>query len=152
MTPKAAICYNPSARYPQATEAFSPSVRYPEYQFAECANSENSVYDLVRSVLRDYGLDAGRFGSPLWNPMGAYIQPGASVFILCNFVAHRRRNESEAEQFAKCTHASILRAVIDYVLIATGSGGSVRFGNASLQGCNWESVLRESGFPITPLK
>src|SRR5579859_2257879 len=146
MTRRVAVCRDDLARYPDPTaDAFSPSARYPEYQFSVCSSTENRIYELVRDTLRHQGLDVGHFGTAEWNPLGDYIRPGAVVFLLCNFVTHRRWNECAAEYSAKCTHASVLRAIIDYVLIATGPNGLIRFGNAPLQGCNWEAVLEETG-------
>ena len=46
--------------------------------------------------------------------------------------------------YAKCTHGSVLRAILDYVLLALEEG-TVRFGNAPVQSCNWERVLEETG-------
>jgi uncharacterized protein (DUF362 family) len=47
--------------------------------------------------------------------------------------------------FAKCTHGSVIRAVIDYVLLALGGQGEVAFGNAPLQSCDWSAVTQQSG-------
>ncbi|ANM29071.1 hypothetical protein ABI59_04875 [Acidobacteria bacterium Mor1] len=105
----------------------------------------NPVYAMVRECLRDLGLDAANFGTAEWNPLGAYIAPGSSVFLLCNFVYHQRPVEDERALWAKCTHGAVLRAIADYVLIATGPEGRVLFGNSSLQSCDFERVLRETG-------
>src|SRR5581483_10110603 len=105
----------------------------------------NPVYALVRDCLRDAGLDRERFGSPAWNPFGGHIRRGQRVFVLCNFVTHRRAHESADAFTAKCTHGSVLRAVLDYVLIAAGETGTVTFGNAPLQSCRWDAVLEETG-------
>ncbi|MHA1285661.1 MAG: DUF362 domain-containing protein, partial [Promethearchaeota archaeon] len=73
------------------------------------------------------------------------IQPGSRVFVLCNIVYQRRPNERLFYFMGKCTHGSVLRALIDYILIATGNKGKVQFGNAPLQSANWESVLSDTG-------
>src|SRR5262249_29513855 len=46
---------------------------------------------------------------------------------------------------AKCTHGSVIRAIVDYLLIAVGKTGSVAFGNAPLQSCRWDQVLADTG-------
>ena len=77
--------------------------------------------------------------------LGELIQPGARVFVLCNFVQHRRRAEPMTAFHAKCTHASVIRPVVDYALKAVGPEGIVSFGNAPVQGADWHSLLRDTG-------
>ena len=131
--------------YPNDVDAFSPDEQYPEYPFKHLARAPNRVYRLVRAALRDAELDRDRFGTPDWNPLGCYISPGASVFALCNFVHHQRTQESAQAMAAKCTHGSVLRAVLDYIIIAAGPRATIRVGNAPLQSCDWERVLAETG-------
>lgn len=123
---------------------FSPSERFPEYRYSDITTEPNLIYEAVRNCLAQAGLDFERFGSPSWNPMGEYIQPGQKVFVLCNFVYHRRKSETEDCFAAKCTHASVLRPLIDYLLIAVGESGAVHFGNAPVQSCKWSSVLTQT--------
>lgn len=135
----------PEASYPTGDAAYAPSEKHPELRCGEVAPAANPVYAGVRRLFEQAGLDAPRFGSEAWNPLGAFVAPGARVFVLCNFVYHRRPQESERELQAKCIHGSVLRALIDYLLIAVGPSGRVTFGNAPLQGCSWERVLEETG-------
>jgi len=139
------VIVDSSLVYPPATGGFSPSVRYPEYRFAGLSPARNDVYESVRRLFSQAGLDAAHYGHTDWNPLGAYIRPGQSVFVLCNFVYHRRKRETESEFHAKCTHASVLRPVLDYALAATGGRGMVRFGNAPLQSCEWHRVMADTG-------
>ena len=131
-------------RYPEAAP-FSPSERYPEYPFDEIGSTDNPVYRQVRQALLDAGLDEAHVGRSTWNPLGRYVRPGSRVFVLCNFVFHRRARETAAEFQAKCIHASVLRALIDYVYIAAGPDGVIGFGNAPLQSCQWPKVLVDAG-------
>ena len=103
------------------------------------------VYAAVRSTLLQAGLDASRAGTSDWNPLGKWIRPGQRVFVLCNFVYHRRRGETDEVFWSKCTHGSVLRALVDYLLIATGPTGKISFGNAPLQSCHWPDVLEATG-------
>ena len=139
------ILANQSLSYPNKQDFFSPHIKYPEYKLNHISNHPNSVYDSVRHVFIQAGLDKDHFGKPNWNPLGEFIQPGSRVFVLCNFVYQRRPNEMLFDFMGKCTHGSVLRALIDYILIATGNKGKVQFGNAPLQSANWESVLSDSG-------
>lgn len=133
------------ARYPDRGDYWSPSIRYPEYRWPHISMRPNAVYDLVRASFAEAGLDAKSYGTPEWNPLGEYIRAGSRVFVLCNFVYHRRAGESEAEFQAKCTHGSVLRPVLDYVLKAVGDCGQVAFGNAPLQSCDWDLVMDQTG-------
>ena len=135
----------PGVRYPPDDEAFSPSVAHPEYRLGPVAVVPNPVYDQVRNLFAQLGLDKDRLGSPDWNPLRTWIPEGARVFVLCNFVYHRRPQESPEGFAAKCIHGSVLRALVDYVLLATGQTGEIAFGNSPLQSTNWRRVLRESG-------
>jgi len=99
----------------------------------------------VRQVFAQTGLDPDHFQGPDWNPLRQWIKPGSRVFILCNFVLHRSPDESIECFHTKCLHASVLRAVVDYVLLALKGTGSVAFGNSPMQACDWDAVLRETG-------
>lgn len=139
------IASAPDACYPESGDLFSPGEAYPEYPFARVSSRPNHAYELVRRSFVQLGLDKERLGTAAWNPLGAYIAPGSSVFVLCNFVHHRRGHESPEAFFAKCIHGAVLRALCDYVLIAVGAEGKVRFGNAAVQSCHWEEVLSDTG-------
>lgn len=133
----------PGVTYP-GTQPFSPSERYPECPFDEIGGEGNPVYRMVRQLFIDAGLDEAHIGGASWNPLGRYIQRGSRVFVLCNFVFHRRPRETVADFRAKCIHGSVLRALIDYVYIATGPDGVIEFGNAPLQSCQWPRVLADA--------
>jgi uncharacterized protein (DUF362 family) len=131
--------------YPEPGDFFSPARRHPEYPFDHLSARANPAYELVRRSLAQAGLDKERFDTPDWNPLGDYIAPGSAVFILCNFVQHRRPRESREAFFAKCIHGSVLRAVSDYALLAVGPEGSVCIGNAAVQSCRFDEVLADTG-------
>jgi hypothetical protein len=140
----ASLITSPELTYPEADAFFSPDVAFPEYSFEHLASRPNPVYAAVRELLAQVGLDRENFGTKNWNPLGSAIHRGASVFVLCNFVAHRRVRESLEDFRAKCIDGSVLRALLDYVLLAAGHQARIRFGNAPVQSCHWESVLRDT--------
>ncbi|MCG8592702.1 MAG: hypothetical protein MJE66_25715, partial [Proteobacteria bacterium] len=140
----ASVVSSRDLRYSEPGHGFSPDERYPEYGFSEFSSRPNLVYRALRQNLRAAGLDRENFGTKAWNPLGAYFAPGSSVFVLCNFVYHRRPQESRHDFFAKCVHGSVLRALCDYILLAIGPRGRIRFGNSPLQACRWEQVLEDS--------
>jgi len=139
------ILRDSSLRYPDKSDFFSPHTAYPEYTFGHISRQPNHVYDAVRQIFIQANLDRDNFGTPEWNPLGEFIQAGSRVFVLCNFVYQRRPLESLWDFNGKCTHGSVLRAVVDYILKAVGSDGHVQFGNAPLQSCHWASVLLDTG-------
>jgi hypothetical protein len=130
--------------YP-SDQDYSPSERYPEYPFGDISMGENRVYGLVRNCLHDFGADAEHFGTDTWNPLGEWIELGQRVFVLPNLVMHRRPGETLEKFYAKCTHGSVLRPVLDYATIACGDPNLVAFGNAPLQSCDYARVTRETG-------
>jgi hypothetical protein len=130
--------------YPDSSEFFSPSEHYPEYPFTHFASRPNLVYKAVRDCFLRAGLDKANYDTPSWNPLGYAVPKGGSVFVLCNFVYHRRPRETIDDFNAKTTHGSVLRSLIDYVLIAVGEEGRVCFGNAPVQSCNWNAVLKDT--------
>jgi uncharacterized protein (DUF362 family) len=145
MTTPVSVIQRPGIAYPDAETAFAPHIRYPELRDRTFSPRPNAVYQAVRDCLEQLDLDPLHLGASQWNPLGRYIQPGQKVFALCNLVHHRRPLETEAQFAAKCTHASIVRAVVDYALIAAGPRGEVVIGNAPLQSCDFEAVVEQTG-------
>jgi uncharacterized protein (DUF362 family) len=139
------LLIDPSIEYPDARDFFSPDELFPEYRFNHLSSIKNPVYTAVRQCFAQSGLDQEHYGTPLWNPLGDFIKPGNRVFVLCNFANERRNKELIENYQARCTHGSVLRAVIDYILIAIGQTGTVSFGNAPVQFCRWDSVLDDTG-------
>ena len=64
-----------SATYPEIDTLFNPSELYPEYPWgkANISTAENKVYEMVRKVLFELGLDKENFGTANWNPLGQII-------------------------------------------------------------------------------
>jgi uncharacterized protein (DUF362 family) len=139
------VLSRPEVDYPVADDFYSPSVRYPEYPFDHLAARTNPVYEMVRELFAQAGLDEARVGTAAWNPLGAWVPPGSRVFVLCNFVYHRRPHDAVTDLWAKCAHGSVLRALVDYLLLAAGPEAEVRFGNSALQSCDWQRVLHDTG-------
>ena len=138
------IVIDPDLRYPDADEDFSPDERFPEYRFEHVAQRPNPVYRAVRDVFVQAGLDRERLGTPEWNPLGEYIKPGSRVFLLANFMQERRADESPEDFWSRCSHAAAIRPLADYILLAVGDEGRVSIGNAAIQFCDWEAVLRDT--------
>lgn len=127
----------PPAGYPGLADApYHPSTAYPEYR-GPIAGAPNAAYAAVRDALAALGLDAARFGTPDWNPVGALVPPGARIVIKPNWVLHA--NEGRGGTDALITHASVLRAVIDYARLAKPA--SLIVGDAPVQVCRFAELL-----------
>ncbi len=138
------VSFDSSVTYPMIGD-HCPQRAYAEYPFKFSGVGGNQAYDLVRRCLKEFGGDREHFDTPAWNPLGQWIKPGDNVFVLPNFVMNRRSGESLDEFYAKCTHGSVLRAVIDYATIACRDAQKVSFGNAPIQACEFDRVTEESG-------
>lgn len=146
MTPLVCIEYKENADYPKGN--YNPGTYYPEYPFGsdEVNPHGNDVYEMIRNCLYDMGLDGPNFGTAAWNPLGQYISPGDFVIIKPNMVMHKNENKSVTENSLEClvTHPSCIRAICDYCVIATQGKGRLLIGDAPMQGCDFETLVRET--------
>lgn len=139
------LILDPTLKYPDGDEYYSPNEHFPEYQHAHIATRENRVYRAVRDCFVQSGLDNQNLGTPAWNPLRQFIPRGSRVFVLCNFANERRGDETVENYRSRCTHGSVIRAVVDYILLAVGNEGKVQIGNAPTQFCHWDQVLEDTG-------
>ena len=148
---RVAICRE-EPRYPTAVP-YGPDEAYPELGAlaADAGGPPNSAYRAVRGALRLLGCDADRFGSPSWNPLGAWIRPGDRVLVKPNWVMHRHPEQErlglDVARDCLVTHPSVLRAVLDYVQLALRGEGRIVLADAPLQGCDFDALLRRSHVP-----
>jgi uncharacterized protein (DUF362 family) len=128
-----------SIQYPPVSAApYGPDQPFPELAAAVPAGTPpNPVFALVRGVLRDLGLDAARFGTPQWNPLGELVRPGGKIVVKPNWVMHA--NWGPGGMDCMITHPAVLRAVLDYVFLAQPA--QVVLGDAPLQGCDFERMM-----------
>ena len=132
-----AIRRTPTGRYP--VFPYLPPQRYPELGTHRPTDPGNGVYDAVRRVLQDLGLDRPNIGKPTWNPLKDCLQPGQRVVIKPNWVMHKNPAGSPE---ALVTHTSVIRVLIDYVLLALDGRGRVDIADAPLQGCDFAAIRR----------
>lgn len=125
---------------------FHPSEAYPESPFPGLVGTEeNPAYRGVRDLFRRLGMDAERFGTPGWNPLGALVRPGDTVVLKPNFVVSR--HSEGGDLFSAITHPSVLRAVADYVLLALEGRGRILIADAPQMDCQWDELMRATGLP-----
>lgn len=130
------------ARYP-TDPPFHPDTIYPEYPFDARAPehgplaTRNGAYAAVRESLRLLGLDAKRFGTREWNPLGELIAPGERVLLKPNAVLDR--HALGLDPYAIITHPSVLRALVDYCVVA--QAGTITIADAPQFNADFERYL-----------
>ena len=123
---------------------FDPPERYPELPAGiERIDAGNAVYSGVREVLRSLGFDVYRYGTADWNPLGVLIRPGDRVVVKPNIV--RDFHGANLGLDALVTHGSIVRAILDYVVIALKGEGEIVVGDSPLQYSYFEAAVDRAG-------
>jgi uncharacterized protein (DUF362 family) len=104
-------------------------LRHDDLTYDNIADAGAPVYEKVRqSLLRQ------RIANPL-----------PTIFLLCNFVYHKRPNESWDQFRGKTTQCEVLYPLIEQILAVYGKDVRIRIGNAPLQGADWQRVVEELG-------
>ena len=129
------------ARYPNYP--YLPPAVYPEYgRLGRTIDASNEVYRGVRRIFADLGLDRDNLGTLQWNPLGAYVAPGQRVVIKPNWVLHANQDDGSIESLV--THTSIIRAVMDYLVLALRGDGVIEIADAPLQNCDFDELVRRT--------
>jgi uncharacterized protein (DUF362 family) len=128
--------------YPN-TPPFNPSVPYPEYPFMTGYDPGNQVYDLVRDTLIALELDPENLGTRAWNPLGEVVAPGNTVLIKPNLVKHDHSTGKSIDSVI--VHASVIRAVLDYVWIALRGGGKIVIADTPLEAADFAEACDLNG-------
>ncbi len=123
---------------------FHPSEVFPEYQFNEISEERNHVYKAVRNLLYLMDLDKENYNTTNWNPFSGIILPGNLVVIKPNLVLNTLANQDSIT-----THTSIIRAIIDYTIIALKGKGKIIVGDAPLQKCDFNELINKTGLKET---
>src|SRR5262245_19269913 len=105
--PRVALVRSSAPRYPRPPP-FHPDARYPETPFPETASEPNPAYAAVRSLFRTFGLDAGRFGTAAWNPLGDVVRKGDTVLLKPNLVKESHPRDPDGWRYM-LTHGSVIR-------------------------------------------
>lgn len=126
--------------YEYQVENFNPSKIYPE-GIDISLKSDSKIYDQVRTILHDMGLDKKNYGSKDWNPFGDFIKTENKVVIKPNLVHHINAC-IDGNTDSLITNFSIIRPLIDYTLLALKGTGSLIVGDAPVQECDFASVIK----------
>ncbi len=126
--------------YPEAAP-FHPSEVYPEAPFREIDKQENLVYAGVRELLRLYGLDSEKYGTPSWNPFHELVRPGDLVLLKPNLIKEKHPRDPEGWVYMM-THGSVIRAVADYVIRALNGRGTIIVADAPQTDSSFAEIAR----------
>lgn len=130
-----------------ARPPFHPGGDVTEYDFGDTEKERNHTFDAVRRCFLGAGLDVGRYGSPVWNPLGALIRPGESVLLKPNLVKENHPRDPEGWRYV-LTHGSVIRAVSDYIWKAVGPRGKVVVADAPQTDSSFERIVRVLGLDV----
>ncbi|HEY3175133.1 MAG TPA: DUF362 domain-containing protein [Candidatus Polarisedimenticolia bacterium] len=123
---------------------FDPPEHYPELHTEVWhLDPANRVYAGVREALRLLGFDTEWYGTPHWNPLSALVRPGDRVVIKPNLVRHFHGDGLRLD--ALITHGSVVRAVLDYVILALKGRGDITIGDSPLQYADFPTAVEGSG-------
>lgn len=142
-TGKLFVYKNDYASYPNDKFYWSPGEKYPEYKRDVVSDEKNDVYEGIRNAFYSLGWDNDNYGTEKWNPLGEFIKKESKVLIKPNFVSHKNPT---GDIECLTTHVSIIRAVLDYVLIALDGTGEVIVGDAPIQSCDFEQLMTNGNY------
>ena len=136
------------ASYEGLAPPFGPGKAFPELEPLlgpqAAGGPANHVYEAVRAALHAQGLDAARYGTADWNPLGALARRGARIVLKPNFIRHWNPLPDQTLD-SVITHGSIVRAVADYAFLAAGPEGSVAIAEAPQHDCQWARIRELTG-------
>ena len=132
--------------YPEAP--FHPPTLFPELGHIclreQATDPGNRVYSAVRAALARLDLDLERRDTSNWNPLNGLAARGSHVVLKPNLVYHRHPLGEDGVA-AMITHASVIRPLIDYVLLATDGDCRITICDVPLQTADWQALIRSSG-------
>ena len=139
-----AISYNSTLRYP-LNAPFDPDKSYPELDTLK-SKETNAVFDQVRNIFIDAGLDSKNIDTAHWSPLKEFVKPGDTVIIKPNLVLN---TDDEANQNIVTTHGSVIRPIIDYCWKAMNKSGQIIIGDAPQAETDFDTVIMRNGLQKT---
>jgi uncharacterized protein (DUF362 family) len=137
-----AIKYNKSVRNYQIQQPFNPPKNYLEIsKFNFKIDKHNKIYSMIREVLIYLNMDKKNLNTSKWNPFSDFIKEGDQVFIKPNFVKHFHPLGIDGV-LSQITHASVLRPIIDYVLLALNKTGNIIIADTPLDKADFNKIVK----------
>ena len=133
-------------KYNYVFEKFNPSKEYAELKNINMnLLSDKEIYDAVRSLFISMKFDEKNIGKKTWNPFKDFIKKGQTVLIKPNLVLHRNENKLGTTD-SLITNFSIIRPIVDYVILALGNTGKIIVGDAPVQDCDFNELKKINNF------
>lgn len=121
------------------SKVFNPADFYPEGLNLNI-KSDKLIYDNIRNLFISMNLDKKNIGTKYWNPLKEIINLNDNVVIKPNLVYHiNKLNNGTMDSMI--TNFSIIRPIIDYVILALNKTGNIIVGDAPVQECIFEKVI-----------
>ena len=118
--------------------------KYPEFHSCQfISNTSNHLYNAIRNVLHNLGLDSDNYGTENWNPLGDIINPGNKVVIKPNLVLHCNGKSPNID--AVVTNAAVIKPIIDYTLLALKDSGEIVIADAPQANADFEKIVQRNG-------
>lgn len=134
--------------YEYPNPPFNPPEIYPEFNCLDIISeidSTNQIYNKVRNVLQILELDKGNLNTTKWNPLSELIKTNENIVIKPNLVLDRHPF-GEVGTSCTITNASLVRPIIDYIILATSGRCNITICDAPVQSANWQNLIEKSGF------
>ena len=122
---------------------FNPSTIYPE-GLDISVKSDPILYDNMRKIFINMNLDSKNIGTKNWNPFKDFIKKDDKIVIKPNLVKHINQSLN-GDTDSLITNFALIRVVIDYCLLALKGTGNVIVGDAPVQECVFEEVIKLNG-------
>jgi uncharacterized protein (DUF362 family) len=121
---------------------FHPHKIYPEYYFSieDVSDQINPAYDGLRNSFYLLEMDIKNYNTLNWNPLCNVVKPGDNVVVKPNYVQHV--NYSEQDYNSVVVHTSLIRAIIDYILIALKGNGKITIADAPLWDADFDVIIK----------
>lgn len=125
-------------------EKFIPRENASDF-FDDAAVDSDFIYEMVKKGFFLMGMDRSNYNKKEWNPLKDLIRPGDCVLIKPNLVMHENRNMAGG-QWCLYTQPDVVAAVIHYVIIALQGKGDIIIGDAPMQSCDFDALIKNSGY------
>jgi uncharacterized protein (DUF362 family) len=106
--------------------------RYPAVPYG----GDDRLFAALQSLFVMWGLDPR-------DPFGGWLKTGDRVVIKPNWVHHTNPREEGLD--ALVTHSQIIAYLLDLLAVALDGHGSIIIGDAPLQSCDFEELVRRTG-------
>jgi uncharacterized protein (DUF362 family) len=133
-------------KYPEPP--FNPPEIFPEFKsnnsFEFHLDKQNEIYYAIRDLFTKLGFDKLNFNKITWNPLKHLVNQGDKIVIKPNLVIHKHPLGIKGVE-CMITHASIIRPVIDYLLLATNKKCTITICDVPLQNADWNEIIELNG-------